>query len=168
MTLAGRLLTLAKRAVETVKDWFRKPPKGPKPPKGGTGAPRWFRFPWWVPFALACTLPTEAGLVSPEPEWLAGYREAEACSGRVGDVTRIRWHVVAESSAVMGHGQLVGYTHGRDIYLSEPWSGQRWLARHESLHALGFHQHDPALFAVKCHATWGAIRDTLDLSTVES
>jgi hypothetical protein len=165
MTLAGWLLTQARKVV----DLFRRKPKPVKPPVEPPPTPgRGFRFPWWLPLIvlpvlLSCRMPTEAGLVAqPEAEWVAGYHEAERCSGRMGHVERVRWHVVDDSSRVMEDGHLAGYTRGDDIYLARSWAGERWIARHESLHQLGFHRHDPALFAVRCHATWGAIEDTLE------
>lgn len=165
MTLAGWLETEARR----VWSWIRRGGKERRTPKPETSTlARWFRFPWWLTalaLLLSCALPTAEGLVSvANPEWLAGYQEAERCSGRVGHVERVRWHVVPDSSAVMQRGKLVGYRQGDDIYLAEDWAGQRWLARHESLHHLGFAWHDPALFAGRCHATWGAIDDTLGVT----
>ncbi len=169
MTLTGWLATLARR----VGDWLvgRKPPKKLKPTPEPTPQPdpvrRAFRWPWWLVVLLivACAMPTDAGLVAvANPEWVAGYHEAEACSGRSGDVTRVRWHVVPDSSEVLQRGRLIGYRQGDDIYLARDWASQRWLARHESLHHLGFRRHDPALFGVRCHATWGFINETLGVS----
>jgi hypothetical protein len=113
----------------------------------------------------AVPLPSEPDMpryASPNAEWLAGFREAERCTGLHGDVTQIRWHTVpGNHMTVDGDSAVIGYTVGHDIYLSEDWSGHRWLARHESIHALGIHDHPPAVFATACHAIWGDARDSL-------
>lgn len=160
MTLAGRLLTLARKGW----DWLRgrKPKPKPEPTPPPDPVRRAFRWPWWLVLVVLahCGMPTEP-LAAVNPEWVAGYHEAEACSGRSGDVTRVRWHVVADSSAWMDHGRLAGFRDGDDIYLAESWALDRWVARHESLHQLGFRRHDPELFGVRCGALWTFIRDTL-------
>ncbi len=98
---------------------------------------------------------------TPNPEWIAGYHEAERCTGRQGDVTRIRWHVVPGDSFRVDGEQLIGLTIGHDIYLAENWAGHRWLARHEAIHALGIHDHPSTVYNTACHAIWGDIREIL-------
>lgn len=106
-----------------------------------------------------------AGPVPPRKEWLQGFREAEMCSGRHGDVTKIHWYVVPGNAlAVEGDSAMLGYhDSGHNIYLAEGWAGHVWLARHESLHELGYggNPHDPAVFMTRCHAAWGDLRETL-------
>lgn len=113
----------------------------------------------------ATALPSEPDVpryAPPDPEWIAGFHEAERCTGLHGDPSLIRWHVVpGDHLTVDGDSTVIGYTVGHDIYLSEMWAGHRWLARHESIHALGVHDHPPVIFATRCHAIWGDLRDTL-------
>ncbi len=124
---------------------------------------------------LSCAvLPTEvtqsAVQVPVESGWRVAWAEAEACSGRAGDLARVRWYIVPGHSFPVGDTLAIGFTTGERIYLAEDWADTRWVARHEALHALGFHDHDPVLFGVRCHALavdhWDTL-DTLDLAHTE-
>lgn len=160
MTLRGWLDTLA-QAARTIWDAVRGKRKGQTPTP--TTPSRWLRWPWWLPclvLLLSCALPDEP-TTAPEPDWLAAWTEAEACSGRTGDVTRIRWHLVDDAAPVMRYGKLGGHQQGRDIYLARSYNW-RWIARHEALHALGYGGHPPDIFETRCHATFADHRDTLE------
>lgn len=110
-------------------------------------------------------------VVPPRPEWLAGYAGAEICSGRRGDVRRVRWHIVPGPAFTVDGMAAIGYTDGDDIYLSEPAAERIWVARHEALHHLGFRHYvttdtantrrSNATFIGKCKATWPDPADLL-------
>jgi hypothetical protein len=102
----------------------------------------------------------------PTPPMLEGYAGAEICSGRNGDVRRIRWWIVPGTSFTVElngvRHSVWGYADGRDIYLAESKSDRTWLARHEALHTLGYDgRHDPAVFQTRCKADWPTTEDSL-------
>jgi hypothetical protein len=96
----------------------------------------------------------------PRPQWLAGYAGAEVCSGRKGDVRRIRWHIVPDSTFVVAGLTVIGYADGLDIYLAAPHAANVWLARHEALHTLGFLDHPTAVFG-RCKAYYPTVSEGL-------
>ena len=98
----------------------------------------------------------------PPLEWLAGYAQAEICSGIRGDIRKIEWYLVPGSTFRFGDsGPLFGYADGRRIYIAESMKRHPWLARHEALHTLGYGGHDSTLFQARCKADWPFPSDTL-------
>lgn len=93
--------------------------------------------------------------------WRLAYQQAEQCSGRRGDFDRVHWTVVPGYSFERGGKQVIGFTDGHHIYLAGDWATTLWVARHEALHSLGFHAHDPTLFGVRCHATFETAADSV-------
>jgi hypothetical protein len=84
--------------------------------------------------------------------WLQGFEQAERCSGRRGDAGLIEWYVVDGFQFGNPKHPVIGLTRGHKIYLASLWADQVWLARHESLHALGFRRHTWGMFVQRCRA----------------
>jgi hypothetical protein len=88
------------------------------------------------------------------PEYYAQWwRDTEACSGLTGDMSRIRWYVVPNSSSFDYRGaSYAGYwweTH--DIVLAGRAVDQQGVVRHEMLHdLLATGDHPDEYFKVKC------------------
>jgi hypothetical protein len=79
---------------------------------------------------LGCALepPHDEPLV-PLAQYPGWYAEVEACSGKVGDYSQLRfWGLESD--------KLAGQTWGRDIFLVGVWAGNRRVVEHEMLHSL--------------------------------
>ena len=119
---------------------YRPPPGAPFP---GRPAPRWRR---WSERGRCPTLELYT-------EW---WTKTEACSGRKGDISQVKFYAVDAPDGAIGlngaraHGWWV--RQGDRIYLPANALGEEWLVRHEMLHALlkrGSHPNEK--FVESCH-----------------
>jgi hypothetical protein len=86
-------------------------------------------------------------------EW---WRKTEACSGRKGDMSQVKFYAVDAPNGAIGlngtlaHGWWV--RQGNRIYLPANGLGEEWLVRHEMLHALLQRgSHPTKKFVEACH-----------------
>lgn len=94
----------------------------------------------------------------PWPNWLVGWAEAELCSGRTADLTKVRWWLLPDSSFTVDSDttRVIGFVEGNNIYLAEPWAWRTWLPRHEALHVRGYDgTHRKDIFVERCKALGG-------------
>jgi len=119
--------------------------------------------------AAGCAMPRAAGaplapLAPVERAWevptLELYSEwwskTEACSGRKGDMSQVKFYAVDAPNGAIGlngtlaHGWWV--RQGNRIYLPANGLGEEWLVRHEMLHALLQRgSHPTKKFVEACH-----------------
>lgn len=114
----------------------------------------------------ACAVPRAAGapLAPVERAWevptlelyTEWWRKTEECSGRTGDMSRVRFYAVDAPNGAIGlngtiaHGWWV--RQGNRIYLPANGLGEEWLVRHEMLHALLQRgSHPTRKFVQACH-----------------
>lgn len=105
--------------------------------------------------------PTAQEIVPPEAyrEW---WSRTEACSGRVGNFTRVQWYVVPDAQTfATDAGEKVGlWTHssaGVRIIIAGNYADNELVVRHEMLHALLDREgHPPEYFQTRCGLTWEA------------
>lgn len=80
--------------------------------------------------------------VSPRPEWVEAYEQAEECLGESGDVDSARWFLADRMSywTSQGWDPVIGlYWHpGRRIILDKHHANQKWLVMHEAIHHIKF------------------------------
>jgi hypothetical protein len=110
----------------------------------------------------ACTSPTEpqfpgdALALDVQPQFVLWWRMTEACSGRRGDLSAIRWYVQPGVEALHIPGDAGDYgaywwASGNRILLTERAVTDGWLVRHEMLHALlGRAGHPRGEFVDRC------------------
>lgn len=105
----------------------------------------------------APTAPLPAGAVpyAPYPPQMAEWwRQTEECSGHRGDLSRIRFYIVPNSSTFEWEGQQViglWMPAGQRIILASEYAFRGMNVRHEMLHALTkIAGHPTEYFVVRC------------------
>jgi hypothetical protein len=101
--------------------------------------------------------PVDRAWVVPNLELYQGWwAKTEACSGHVGDMSKVTFYAVDAPSGgiALGHEIAHGWwvREGNRVYLPANALGEEWLVRHEMLHALlqrGSHPNDQ--FVAACH-----------------
>lgn len=109
---------------------------------------------------LSCELPTQplpTGAIpyAPNPDQVANWwRQVEECSGLKGDLSRIRFYIVPNSSTFLWEGrEVIGLwmERGSRIVLASEYAFRDLNVRHEMLHALTRIQgHPPEYFVERC------------------
>lgn len=100
-------------------------------------------------------LPDDAVEISPSPFYSQWWQQAEACSGKTGNFSSIRWYIVpGVQSFSVGYGvdpSGAYYPTLNSIVLAEYVAGSGTVIRHEALHAiLHVTDHPPEYFRDKC------------------
>lgn len=100
--------------------------------------------------------PSDARPLDAPAGFAAWWQKTEDCSGRTGDLHRIRWFVVPGDGFACPGGECVGrWQDGHDIYISEAWLDNEMVVRHEMLHdLLGKPGHPNPPFGQGCPLTW--------------
>lgn len=82
--------------------------------------------------------PSNAYRFDPPPQYLLWWNEAEACSGTIGDLTRVRWYRTDAGVVLKGATEIAGqYNRDRHaIALAGDYVEHGGIVRHEMLHAL--------------------------------
>jgi hypothetical protein len=109
---------------------------------------------------LSCELPTQplpTGAIpyAPNPDQVANWwLQVEECSGLKGDLSRIRFYIVPNSSTFLWEGrEVIGLwmERGSRIVLASEYAFRDMNVRHEMLHALTRIQgHPPEYFVERC------------------
>jgi hypothetical protein len=108
----------------------------------------------WVVVMPGCAFEPEHAVPFPPPaEYRAIWGSAKDCTGRRGDFDRLRFYVVPETFK-FDDAEAVGYTNGRDIYLTDEYRDHPMVVKHEMIHALGYSGHPPVFET--CRATWAS------------
>src|SRR3954468_22975224 len=82
------------------------------------------------------TVPANAVALVPPPAYSLWWQLTEECSGRTGDLNRIRWYVVPSAQHLRINGLPAdGYWRGDTIVLADSAKLAGSLVRHEMLHA---------------------------------
>jgi hypothetical protein len=94
--------------------------------------------------------------------FIAQYHAAEKCTGKTGDVTRVKWQIVQGQFFNSPAGeQVIGYWDDktRTISIASAWVNHPWVIRHESIHDLLGPGHPSTPFEFPCHARFGFLLD---------
>lgn len=136
----------------------------PEPPSGTTvafasGVPRPALL--WTTSALvmlaACGFdPGDNSPMSPPAVYRVWWARTEACSGLSGDFDRVQWSVVPGDGFKCSSGTCAGHWEpDHHIYLSQDWTTNEMVVRHEMLHdLLGRPGHPDPPFGEPCPLTW--------------
>jgi len=88
---------------------------------------------------MPVSLPSSADKFSAPPPYQLWWSMAEACSGRTGSLSDVKWYAVPGTETISdGHDEVSGYWSSSDnrIVLVESGKFNGTLVRHEMLHAL--------------------------------
>jgi hypothetical protein len=98
--------------------------------------------------------------MTPPDFYRAWFAKTEACSGITGDFDRIKWFEVPGNEFDCPSGQCVGrWNTDHSIFISQAWTDNEMVVRHEMLHDLiGHPGHPDPPFGSPCPLTWATWR----------
>lgn len=96
--------------------------------------------------------------LEPPPVYREWFAKTEACSGRTGDFSRLRWSVIEGYSFTCASGQCAGHWRtDHQIFLASEWVMDEMVVRHEMLHdILNRSGHPDPPFGDGCPLTWAS------------
>ena len=106
--------------------------------------------------ACSSFTPANDRAFTPPAEYRAWFEKTQACSGLKGDYDRIQWYVIPGTEFDCPGGKCVGrWNTDHTIYISESWTENEMVVRHEMLHDLiGRPGHPDPPFGNPCPLTW--------------
>jgi hypothetical protein len=112
---------------------------------------------------LFAPMPGDPMLIGPPPQWIHWYHVAEDCSGRTGNVDRVRWYLYPGDLIPRNHttqrreAAAVTWTQAHKIAIAEAYELDSVTVIHESLHdILGSHGHSTDIFGSR-GVCWDAL-----------
>ena len=105
-------------------------------------------------------LPESAQLLTAPEQYREWWTKTEACSGRIGDFSQVRWYVIPDAHTFQTDaGEKVGlWSHsssGVRIIIAGNYASNELVVRHEMLHALLDREgHPTEYFQNRCGLTW--------------
>ena len=115
----------------------------------------------YVPFRPVGTVGPVGYSAAPDL-FIAQYHAAEKCTGKQGDVTKVKWQIVPGQWFTSPAGeQVIGFwdKDTRTISIAAAWVNHPWVMRHESIHDLLGPGHAEYPYGMPCRATWGFLLD---------
>jgi len=117
---------------------------------------------WLAVLLTGCAfMPEDAVPFEPPALYHDLWDSAQACTGRRGDFSQLRFFVVEGISFDTPQGPATGWTEGTTITLASEWVDHPLVVKHELIHALGIDGHPYVPFVDPCHATWDSWEELL-------
>lgn len=108
-------------------------------------------------------MPNEAQAMTPPESYRAVWAEAEACTGKTGDYSRIAFYMVPGESFEGASGDAAaGHSSNGRIIISEKYLDHPMVVKHEMIHILIGSGHPDVPFKVPCKATWDSWEPTTE------
>lgn len=117
--------------------------------------------------ACSSFTPTNDHSFTPPAEYRVWFAKTQACSGLEGDFDRIQWYVVDGTEFDCPGGKCVGrWNSDHSIFISQAWTANEMVVRHEMLHdLLGVPGHPDPPFGNPCPLTWATWKGADTTST---